>query len=190
MAVCVLVAMGWGLSLKNKIAMHEQRLASIDAEIERLEPELEALRRAKATETALRTEVERQTARIAKERAVRWSQILVAIAERLPDDMWLTRLASPDSSRITLTGISTNRETIPNAIDSLSGSPYLDSVVLGSLTTDDTYRPGRTVIRHQLNAALIRGLVTPDAQASDAGKSMVDPDAAEPDGEEAEEVER
>jgi len=82
----------------------------------------------------------------------------VDVAKRLPGEMWITELASPDSERINLTGIATNRETVPVAIESLSGSPYLRNVVLGSLTKDDTYAPGRTVIRYQLNAMLLRGL--------------------------------
>ncbi len=191
MALALVVSLVWSFSLNNKISMSEQRLAVVKAEIERLEPELEALRQAQATEIALKTEVERQTARIAKERAVRWSQILVAIAERLPHDMWLTRLASPDSSKITLTGVSTNRETIPHAIEALSGSPYLDTVVLGSLSKDDTYAPGRVVIRHQINARLLRGLAPPPAPAEantaagEAGKSARE-DGAESESQEAE----
>lgn len=177
MAAALMVALVWAWSLTNKIGHRETRLAALQTEIARLEPELEAVRAAKATELALQTEVERQTARIAKERAVRWSQILVDVSERLPSDMWVTRLASPDSSRISLTGIATNRETIPNAIESLSGSPYLDNVVLGSLKKDDMYVRGGTVIRYQINASLLRGLLAPSQ-----------PPAAspEPEGEEAE----
>jgi Tfp pilus assembly PilM family ATPase len=171
MALALLVSLGWSFSLNNRIAMSEKKLTSTNTAIARLEPELEALREAKATEIALRTEVERQTARIAKERAVRWSQILVAVSERLPNDMWLTRLASPDSSKLTLTGVSTNRETIPTAIDALSGSSYLDGVVLGSLAKDDTYAPGRVVIRHQINARLLRGLLPPEPAAAPSGAS-------------------
>jgi Tfp pilus assembly protein PilN len=89
--------------------------------------------------------------------------------------MWLTRIASPDSSKITLNGIATNRETIPNAIDSLSSSPYLNNAVLGSLAKDDTYAPGRTVIRYQIKAKLLRGLLPPPLAAEDASK----PEAAE-----------
>jgi len=159
--VVLLASLLWGWSLRNKTGMQEKRLASVRAQITRLEPELEAIRAAKAAELALFSEVERQTARIAKERAVRWSQILEDIAGRLPADMWLTRLASPDSSRIALVGIATNRETIPNAIESLSGSPYLENVVLGSLSKDDSYRPGAVVIRYQINAKLLRGLLPP-----------------------------
>jgi hypothetical protein len=75
--------------------------------------------------------------------------------------MWLIRLASPDSTRITLTGISTNRETIPNAIESLGGSPYLEDVRLGSLSRDDVYAPGAVVIRYQINGTLLRGTQPP-----------------------------
>jgi len=158
MAVALIAALIWAWSLKNKINAREMRLSALQAEITRLEPELEALRAAQATELALRTEVERQTARIAKERAVRWSQILVDVSERLPSDMWVTRVASPDNSRLSLTGIATNRETIPHAIESLSGSPYLGGVVLGTLKKDDMYARGGTVIRYQINASLLRGL--------------------------------
>jgi len=133
-----------------------------------LQPELDALRAAQATEQALRNEVERATARIARERAVRWSQILVDSSEHLPRDMWLTELSSPDSSRITFTGIATNRETIPGAIESLSESPYLNSVALVSLSSDDTYAPGREVIRYQLSARLLRGLLDPPRRATPA----------------------
>ncbi len=161
MLVLLAASLLWAWSLRNKITQSDQRLASLTAEIQRLEPELEALRAVQATELALRSEVERQTARVAKERAVRWSQILVDIADRLPRDMWLTRVASPDSSRITLTGIATNEETIPRALESLSGSPYLERVVLGSFTKDDTYAPGSNVYRYQVNARLLRGLLPP-----------------------------
>ncbi len=165
MAIVLLASVLWTLSLRKKAARAERTLNSLEAQITALEPEIEALHAAQATELALRTEVERQTARIARERAVRWSQILVDIAARLPKDMWLTRIASPDSSKIGLSGISTNRETIPRAIESLSGSPYLQNVVLGSLTKDDTYAPGRAVIRYQINARLLRGLA-PASQTS------------------------
>ncbi|UCC67368.1 MAG: pilus assembly protein PilM [Armatimonadota bacterium] len=165
MGVVLLACSVWALSLRSKIATSERRLSSLELQIAALEPEIEALRAAEATELALRTEVERQTARIARERAVRWSQILVDIAARLPRDMWLTRVASPDSSRISLTGVSTNRETIPRAIESLSGSPYLQNVVLGSLTKDDVYARGRVVIRYQINARLLRGLLPPARSA-------------------------
>jgi Tfp pilus assembly protein PilN len=73
--------------------------------------------------------------------------------------MWLTQLRSPDDQQISLIGIAENREAIPLAIQSLSGSPYLSSVVLGSLTKDDNYAKGHTVIRYQVNARLSRGLV-------------------------------
>lgn len=174
MAVVFLVSLIWALSLRNKVTRAQNTLTSLQAQIAALEPEIEALRAAQATELALRTEVERQTARIARERAVRWSQILVDVADRLPSDMWLTRVASPDSSRISLTGIATNRETIPRAIESLSGSPYLDSVVLGSLTKDDTYAPGRAVIRYQINARLLRGLLPPPKSPAEASETQPD----------------
>jgi len=56
-------------------------------------------------------------------------------------------------------GISTNRETIPNAIEALADSPYLRSVALSSLSKDEVYAPGRAVIRYQINARLLRGLL-------------------------------
>jgi len=161
----LVAAILWSWSLANKIALKEKRLASTQAEMERLQPELDALRAAQATDLALYSEIERQTARIARERAVRWSQILVDVSERLPRDMWLTRLASPDSSKFTLTGLATNRETIPNAIKSLRGSPYLTNVRLGSLSKDDTYAPGTVIIRHQVNATLLRGIQPPPMAA-------------------------
>jgi Tfp pilus assembly PilM family ATPase/Tfp pilus assembly protein PilN len=166
-ALIVLLASAvlWAWSLANKIKENERRLTVTEAEIARLQPELDALRAAKATELALYSEIERQTARIARERAVHWSQILVDVSERLPRDMWLTRLASPDSSKISLTGISTNRETIPNAIESLGGSPYLENCRLGSLNKDDVYCPGSIVIRYQINAALLRGQQPPPMAA-------------------------
>jgi len=159
MLVLLAASLLWAWSLRNKITQQNQRLASVTAQIDQLEPELEALHAVQATELALRSEVERQTARVAKERAVRWSQILVDIADRLPRDMWLTRVASPDSSRISLVGIATNEETIPRALESLSGSPYLQRVVLGSFTKDDAYAPGANVYRYQINARLLRGLL-------------------------------
>lgn len=168
MALVLAASVLWAVSLGRRIARQQRQLVSVQAEIARLQPELDALRAAKATEQALRNGVERETARIAKERAVRWSQILVDAAQRLPHDMWLTQLSSPDDQRIGLTGISTNRETIPYAIESLSGSPYLRNVVLGSLTKDDVYSPGRTVIRYQINATLIRGLVAAPPPARSA----------------------
>ncbi len=161
MLVLLIAAFIWARTVGNKIEAREHTRASLQAQITALEPEIEALRAAKATELALRTQVERQTARIARERAVRWSQIMVDVSDRLPADMWLTRVASPDSSKISLVGMATNRETIPNAIQSLSGSPYLSSVVLGSLTKDDAYSPGSVVIRFQINARLLRGLLPP-----------------------------
>ncbi len=163
--VFLAAALLWARSLGNKIEMNKKRLAATEAEITRLQPELDALRAAKATELALYSEVERQTARIARERAVRWSQILVDVSERLPGDMWLTRLASPDSSRLTLVGLATNRETIPHAIESLGSSPYLENVRLGSLTKDDVYAPGAVVIRYQVKSALLRGIQPPPMAA-------------------------
>ncbi len=168
MGLVLLASHFWAWSLRNKINSQEQRLEMAKGRIAALQPEIDALRAAQATELALRTEVERQTASLAKERAVRWSQILVDVAQRLPDDMWLTRIASPDSSKISLTGISTNRESIPDAIQSLSGSPYLDRVVLGSLAKDDTYAPASTVIRYQINARLLRGLLPPTPAPAEA----------------------
>ncbi len=165
LVVLLVSASVWTWSLVNKIKETEKRLGVTQAEVARLEPELEALRAAKATELALYSEVERQTARIARERAVHWSQILVDISDRLPRDMWLTRLASPDASKISMTGISTNRETIPNAIESLGGSPYLQNSRLGSLNKDDAYAPGSIVIRYQINATLLRGMQPPPMTA-------------------------
>jgi Tfp pilus assembly PilM family ATPase/Tfp pilus assembly protein PilN len=170
MLVLLAASLLWAWSLRNKITQQDQRLASVTAEIDRLEPELEALRAVQATELALRSEVERQTARVARERAVRWSQILVDLADRLPRDMWLTRVASPDSSRISLVGIATNEETIPRALESLSGSPYLERVVLGSFTKDDAYAPGANVYRYQINARLLRGLLPPPNGAERAAQ--------------------
>jgi Tfp pilus assembly PilM family ATPase/Tfp pilus assembly protein PilN len=161
LVVLLVGAVIWATSLGNKIGAREKNLTSTRAEMQRLEPELAALRAAQATELALYTEVERQTARIARERAVRWSQILVDVSERLPRDMWLIRLSSPDSSRLGLTGLATNRETIPDAIKSLGSSPYLENVRLGSLTKDDTYAAGSLVIRYQVNAQLLRGIQPP-----------------------------
>jgi len=168
----------WAWSLSNKIATTEKQLGAKKVEIARLEPELEALRAAKATELALYSEVERQTARITRERSVRWSQILVDISDRLPRDMWLVRLASPDSSKLTLTGIATNRETIPHAIKSLGGSPYLSNIRLGSLSKDDVYAPGSVVIRYQVNGSLLRG-IQPPPMAVVAGASASEEDGAE-----------
>ena len=168
MGLVLLASLFWAWSLRNKINSQEQRLEIAKGRIAVLQPQIDALRAAQATELALRTEVERQTASLAKERAVRWSQILVDVAQRLPGDMWLTRIASPDSSKISLAGISTNRESIPDAIQSLSGSPYLDRVVLGSLAKDDTYAPGSTVIRYQINARLLRGLLPPTPSPAEA----------------------
>ena len=172
MLVLLAASLLWAWSLRNKITQQNQRLASVTAEIDRLEPELEALRAVEATELALRSEVERQTARVARERAVRWSQILVDLADRLPRDMWLTRVASPDSSKISLVGIATNEETIPRALESLSGSPYLERVVLGSFTKDDAYAPGSNVYRYQINARLLRGLLPPPSGAERASQAQ------------------
>ena len=166
--VLLAAAIIWSWSLANKISLKEKRLAAAEAEIERLQPELDALRAAQATDLALYSEIERQTARIARERSVRWSQILVDVSERLPRDMWLTRLASPDSSKFMLTGLATNRETIPDAIKSLGSSPYLQNVRLGSLSKDDTYAPGTVIIRHQINASLLRGIQPPPLTALSA----------------------
>jgi Tfp pilus assembly PilM family ATPase/Tfp pilus assembly protein PilN len=160
-ALLLVATIVWAWSLSNKATMKQRDLSRQQAEIARLQPELDALRAAKATELALYSEVERQTARLARERSVHWSQILVDVSDRLPRDMWLIRLASPDSSRMILTGISTNRETIPNAIESLGGSPYLENVRLGSLTKDDVYAPGAVVIRYQINGTLLRGIQPP-----------------------------
>ncbi|MFB3880592.1 MAG: pilus assembly protein PilM [Armatimonadota bacterium] len=160
-AVLLIGAIGWAWSLSNKTAMKERELTTRQTEIAALQPELDALRAAKRTENALYSEVERQTARIARERAVHWSQILVDVSERLPHDMWLTRVASPDSSKLNLVGIAVNRETIPAAIQSLGQTPYLENVRLGSLTKDDVYSPGSVVIRYQINAALLRGMQPP-----------------------------
>ncbi len=168
MAVMLVGAILWSISIGQKVALQEDVLNDNLQEIAVLQPELDVLRAARATEQALRNEVERATAKIARERAVRWSQILIDASEHLPRDMWLTELSSPDSSRITFTGIATNRETIPGAIESLSESPYLNSVVLGSLSSDDTYAPGREVIRYQLNARLLRGLLGPPPTAAPA----------------------
>lgn len=159
--VLLVGALAWMWSLSNKTKQKQQQLAKRQAEIAQLQPELDALRAAKQTETALYTEVERQIARIAKERAVHWSQIMVDVSARLPRDMWLTRMASPDSNKLSLTGLSTNRETIPNAIQSLATSPYLADVRLSSLTKDDVYSPGNVVIRFQINGQLLRGLQPP-----------------------------
>jgi Tfp pilus assembly PilM family ATPase/Tfp pilus assembly protein PilN len=164
-ALLLIAAIAWAWSLSNKTKMNERDLVACQNQIARLQPDLDALRAARATELALYTEVERQTARIARERSVHWSQILVDVSERLPHDMWLSRLASPDSTKITLTGISTNRETIPNAIQSLGGSPYLSDVRLSSLTKDDAYAPGAVVIRYQINGTLLRGIQPPPMAA-------------------------
>jgi Tfp pilus assembly PilM family ATPase/Tfp pilus assembly protein PilN len=164
-AVLLAAALLWASSLGGRINKKETQLAGAQREIARLQPELDALRAAKATELALYSEVERQTARITRERAVRWSQILVDVSDRLPRDMWLIRLASPDSSRLTLTGLSTNRETIPDAIEQLGSSPYLENVRLGSLSKDDVYSRGSVVIRYQINSALLRGIQPPPMQS-------------------------
>jgi len=160
MACVLLGSMVWGLSLGRRISLEGRQLTSVRGQVAALEPQLEMLRATRARELALKSGVERETARIAKERAVRWSQILVDVAQRLPRDMWLTQLASPDDERVSLVGIAINRETIPAAIESLSGSPYLRNVVLGALTKDDVYAPGRTVIRYQINADLLRGALS------------------------------
>jgi Tfp pilus assembly protein PilN len=169
MALVLVVSVGWAISMKQKTDRYQRDLTRVEAQITKLTPELELLRAAKATEQELRSEVERQTARIAKERAVRWSQILVDIAERFPEGIWLTQVNSPDTSKISFTGMAMSRELIPKAIESLSGSPYLSNVVLGSLTKDDQYAPGRTVIRFQLTAALRRGLVLAPGEDQQAG---------------------
>jgi Tfp pilus assembly PilM family ATPase/Tfp pilus assembly protein PilN len=166
MGLVLLVSIVWSASLSRRIGRDQQQLAGVRAEIALLQPKLDQLRALKATEQALRSEVERETARIARERAVRWSQILVDLSARLPDGMWLTQTSSPDTSRIVINGIATNREVIPRAIESLSGSPYLSNVVLGSLSKDDTYAPGQIVIRFQINAALRRGLLMPAVQTA------------------------
>ena len=160
-AFLLIGTIAWAWSLSNKTKMKEREFTMRQAEIARLQPELDALRAAKATELALYSEVERQTARIARERAVHWSQILVDVSERLPRDMWLTRIVSPDSSKLNLVGIATNRETIPVAIKSLGDTPYLENVRLGSLTKDDVYAPGAIVIRYQINGTLLRGMQPP-----------------------------
>jgi Tfp pilus assembly PilM family ATPase/Tfp pilus assembly protein PilN len=160
------VAIVWNVSLAHRIDRDKQQLTSVRSEIAALQPKLDELRALKATEQALRNEVERETARIARERAVRWSQILVDLAARLPGEMWLTQITSPDTTRITINGIAINREVIPRAIESLSGSPYLGNVVLGSLSKDDIYAPGQVVIRFQINAALRRGLLVPPVQSA------------------------
>lgn len=161
LALVLAISIFWAVTLSHRIVAQERKLSATQEEMARLQPELDVLRAAKATEQALKTSVERETARIAKERAVYWSQILVDVSRRLPHDMWLTQLSSPDDERISLVGVATNRETVPTAIDSLSGSPYLSNVVLGSLTSDPSYVHGRTVIRFQINAGLMRGLVVP-----------------------------
>jgi Tfp pilus assembly protein PilN len=165
MALVLAGAIIWGTTLSHRINRQQTALTQAQQQIAELQPELDALRAAKATEQALKTSVERETARIAKERAVRWSQILVDVSQRLPHDMWLTQLKSPDDQQISMVGIATNREAVPLAIQSLSGSPYLNSVVLGSLAKDDSYARGRTVIRYQINARLLRGLVLAAATA-------------------------
>jgi Tfp pilus assembly PilM family ATPase/Tfp pilus assembly protein PilN len=176
MALVLAASVLWAVAIARKINRQERQLASVQAEVERLRPELEALRAAKATEQALRSGVERETARIAKEQAVRWSQILVDVSQRLPHDMWLTQLTSPDDQKISLTGIATNRETIPLAIESLGTSPYLKNVVLGSLTKDELYAPGRVVIRYQINAQLLRGMLPlPPSSPSTAAASPARP---------------
>ncbi len=159
--VVLIGAIAWAWSLSNRTKMKEADLVKRNAQIAQLQPELDALRAVKATELALYSEVERQTARIARERSVHWSQILVDVSDRLPRDMWLTRIASPDNNRITLTGIATNRETIPNAIELLGATPYLSGVHLGSLIKDDTYAPGKVVIRYQITGGLLRGIQPP-----------------------------
>ncbi len=175
MALVLAGAIVWSIALGRRIDRQQAALTRTQQDTAQLQPELDALRAAKATEQALKTSVERETARLAKERAVRWSQILVDVSQRLPHEMWLTQLRSPDDQQISLVGIATNREAIPLAIQSLSGSPYLNSVVLGSLTKDDSYARGRTVIQYQINARLLRGLVLAAATppAASAGPKEV-----------------
>ena len=178
MAVVFLGAIVWATTLGRRVERQGMQLAVTQQEVARLQPELDALRAVKATELALKTGVERETARIAKERAVRWSQILVDVSQRLPHEMWLTQLNSPDDQRIVLVGIATSREAIPLAIQSLSGSPYLNSVVLGSLTADDNYARGRSVIRYQIKARLLRGLILPMAAQAAAPVAPAQPEEA------------
>jgi Tfp pilus assembly protein PilN len=175
MALVLAGTIVWSTALGRRIDRQQAALTRTQQDTAQLQPELDALRAAKATEQALKTSVERETARLAKERAVRWSQILVDVSQRLPHEMWLTQLRSPDDQQISLVGIATNREAIPLAIQSLSGSPYLNSVVLGSLTKDDSYARGRTVIQYQINARLLRGLVLAAATppAASAGPKEV-----------------
>ncbi len=168
MGALFIAAIVWMVSLNHKTDQRKRQLARVETQIRQLEPELEMLRAMKATEQELRNEVERQIARIAKERSVHWSQILVEIADRFPEGIWLDKISSPDASKITFTGIAMRRELIPRTIEALSESPYFSNVVLGSLTKDDQYSPGRVVIRFQISAALRRGMVPPEAATSPA----------------------
>jgi hypothetical protein len=96
-------------------------------------------------------------------RAVRGDEIVRDIADRLPEGMWLTEVSSPDTTRITLTGLAWSQDLVGQAMESLSQSPYLSNVVLDSLTKDDQYAPGRVVNRVRITADLRQGMVlSPD----------------------------
>jgi len=172
MLAALIVSAIWSFSLAHRIDRDRRQLAGVRGEIAALQPRLDELRALKATEQALRNEVERETARIAKERAVRWSQILVDLAARMPEGLWLTQISCPATSRIVVSGIAVSREVIPRAIESLSASPYVGDAVLGSLSKDEMYAAGQVVIRFQINVVLRRGAVGPRLQAaSGAGRS-------------------
>jgi Tfp pilus assembly protein PilN len=166
MPLALLLALAWSVSLGSRIKSQNAEMDRTQAKIAALQPELDMLRAAQATEQALRNGVERETARIARERTVRWSQILVDISDRLPGGMWLTQSNSPDTTKITLTGIATSREIIPRAIESLAESPYLANVRLGSLEKDDNYAPGREVVRYQIKSGLRRGMMIAPEQTA------------------------
>jgi Tfp pilus assembly protein PilN len=151
-------ALVWGVSLNRQIDTKKTSLAQTQSEITGLGlPYSIALAKLQQLD-ALRTEVERERARLVLERAVQWSWIMRDLSDRLPGGMWLTQVNSPDADRIRIIGISKDRETIPDGLAALRQSPYLVNVVLGSMAVDDQYAGGRTVVRFELDAGLNRGL--------------------------------
>lgn len=161
----VAVAFLFDMQMKSQVRHARARVAGIERQIDRYQPQLEQVREYRATKEKIEQKLEVIEGLERKRSGP--VRLLDELATHTPEKLWLTRLDA-NGQKLRLRGMSLANELVASFLESLSNSPYFTNVEL--LETNATKKQGLKLNKFELRASLVspKGTDSEDVQRTAA----------------------
>ena len=156
--VALVVVVVYYLGLQASVTGIDRKIKATEAEIARLQPEVQAVEDLKKRIDEARQKEDLLAQLLATQLPA--SAILTNIRVLIPRDVWLITLSVPDARSFTLEGFGMSYVAVARLMDNLEGAGIFEGL---DLTTAERDRVGTTdVVKYSVNGRLVRPGETPE----------------------------